>query len=151
MDGKTELAVARITSEINLAKQNSTAPRWLIDLRDYLNLMFPKQYTTHEPTHLTNGVFDLAAFSVANRARCEAANGFNHTMDSWHPSQWTNALAGEAGEACNVTKKMLRYDLDIRGNVKPGDLLRSELQLKAMREIADTIIYGDLAIHALDG
>jgi NTP pyrophosphatase (non-canonical NTP hydrolase) len=86
-------------------------------------------------------------FSMANRFRCEDKNGFNHSVHSWYPEQWTNALAGEAGEACNIAKKMLRIRQGVRGN-KDGDDYES-LRLKLARELADVIIYADLAIQSL--
>lgn len=52
---------------------------------------------------------------------------------SWTLSDWTNALAGEVGEACNITKKMsLMYPAS-------GDL--HELLAK---ELADVVLYADL-------
>jgi NTP pyrophosphatase (non-canonical NTP hydrolase) len=93
----------------------------------------------------------IKEFSKANLQRCTSPNGFAHELESWHPSQWTNALAGEAGEACNLTKKMLRHDLQLRGNVKIVDTDYESLRLRAMKELADVIIYADLAIQALGG
>jgi hypothetical protein len=42
---------------------------------------------------------------AVNRLRCEA---HFHSLDQWKPWEWTNAMAGECGEACNVSKKMNR-------------------------------------------
>jgi len=54
---------------------------------------------------------------------------FHHFM-SWSPTDWSNAMAGEAGETCNLTKKMLRGD---------------DIPLQSVAyEIADVIIYADL-------
>jgi NTP pyrophosphatase (non-canonical NTP hydrolase) len=94
---------------------------------------------------------DLQEFSKVNRERCTSESGFNHTLDSWSPSEWTNAICGELGEAANLTKKILRHDQGIRGNVKPEDQDRDALRLRAIDEIADVIIYADLAIQALGG
>ncbi len=93
----------------------------------------------------------FAGFSTINRLRCQAQDGFNHSLDSWHPTQWTNAIAGECGEACNITKKILRHDQGIRGNIKAEDQQREDLVQRAMKELADVIIYADLAIQALGG
>jgi hypothetical protein len=92
---------------------------------------------------------NLRLFSAVNRRRCESAEGFGHALASWSPAEWTNAMAGEAGEACNVTKKILRHRDGVAGNVKPGDQDLEELKRKAAREICDAIIYADLAIQAL--
>ena len=42
----------------------------------------------------------------ANKIRC--IHGFKHELSSWTPDQWTNAIAGETGEACNFAKKLNR-------------------------------------------
>lgn len=79
-------------------------------------------------------------FSRANRARCEAANGFNHDLGAWSLSDWMTATMGELGEAANVAKKLNRYRDGINGNKESVAALRSKLK----REIADTFIYLDL-------
>ena len=63
----------------------------------------------------------------ANVRRCEQV--FHHLND-WSPSDWSNAMAGEVGEACNLTKKLRRGD-------KVNIAFLEE-------EIADVIIYADL-------
>lgn len=49
---------------------------------------------------------------------------------SWSLAEWSNALAGEAGEACNLTKKMARDGRSIEKE-------RKELG----KEIADVVCY----------
>lgn len=95
--------------------------------------------------------FTLQEFSEINLKRCTSLKGFNHTLDSWKPSEWTNAMAGECGEACNITKKISRHEQGINGNVKPEDQNVDALRARAIREIADVIVYADLAIQALGG
>jgi NTP pyrophosphatase (non-canonical NTP hydrolase) len=73
-------------------------------------------------------------FSEVNRKRCEV--DFIHKLDSWSPAEWTNAMAGECGEACNFTKKLLRGDKGI----KIDDIAR---------ELADVICYADLVAARL--
>lgn len=68
----------------------------------------------------------------ANVARCEDVF---HPLLSWSPAEWSNAMAGEVGEACNVTKKMLRGDY-AAASVDPITILAYEL--------ADVLIYADL-------
>ena len=53
----------------------------------------------------------------------------------WSIAEWTNALAGEAGEACNIAKKLLRGDYGDDQELGIGEL---------MDEIADVVIYADL-------
>lgn len=52
----------------------------------------------------------------------------------WTLEQWACAMAGEAGEACNVVKKIFRGDFESASY--PQQLLAHEL--------ADVIIYADL-------
>ncbi len=82
----------------------------------------------------------FAAFSSANRRRCESPEGFNHALDSWSLSDWLTAAVGEFGEAANVAKKLNRVRDGIPGNK------HTEAELRAMfrREIADVFIYLDL-------
>ena len=35
---------------------------------------------------------------------------FKGNLEDWSLAEWSNAMAGECGEACNLTKKMLRGD-----------------------------------------
>lgn len=90
----------------------------------------------------------LNKFSIENLKRCEARKGFNHKLKSWFIEQWTNAVAGEIGEACNIAKKILRIRNKVRGN-KFTDLDKHNLQQKCAKELCDVIIYCDLAIQSL--
>ena len=53
----------------------------------------------------------------------------------WSIAEWTNAMAGEAGEACNVAKKLIRGDYEGDIELGIGELLD---------EIADVVCYADL-------
>jgi NTP pyrophosphatase (non-canonical NTP hydrolase) len=79
-------------------------------------------------------------FSVFNRRRCEAPNGFNHKLGDWSLSDWMTATLGELGEAANVAKKLNRVRDGIPGNAETPEQLRANLA----DEIADTFIYLDL-------
>lgn len=46
---------------------------------------------------------------------------------------WTNAIAGEVGELCNITKKIVRGDKDVH-------YVRKDIE----KELADIVIYIDL-------
>lgn len=92
---------------------------------------------------------DLSSFSKQNLKRCTSPDAFNHALDSWSPAEWTNATAGELGEAANLTKKLLRHRDNVAGNIKAEDKDVQSLKRRAAREIADAIIYADLAIQAL--
>jgi NTP pyrophosphatase (non-canonical NTP hydrolase) len=79
-------------------------------------------------------------FSVFNRRRCEAVNGFNHKLESWSLSDWFTATLGELGEAANIAKKLNRVRDGIPGNKETPE----ELQTALRREVADTFVYLDL-------
>ena len=83
---------------------------------------------------------NLKAFSEANRRRCEASNGFNHSLNSWSLSDWFTAFVGEAGEAANVAKKLNRVRDGIPGNKETPEQLREKLA----SELADAFVYLDL-------
>lgn len=70
----------------------------------------------------------------ANAERCPMlTDGWG--VEHWNPAEWTNAMAGETGEACNLTKKMLRGDdIDV---------------LDVGAELADVVIYADLVAQRL--
>ena len=80
--------------------------------------------------------------SDINKKRCEDAF---HPVNEWTPTDWACAMAGEAGEACNVVKKLRRLD-SIKAKVAGHDTpeVRRRLTLHALDELADTIIYADL-------
>jgi NTP pyrophosphatase (non-canonical NTP hydrolase) len=63
----------------------------------------------------------------ANVSRC---NAHFHDINSWSPSDWACALAGEVGELCNLIKKQKRGDsIDVNEMAK---------------EAADILCYLDL-------
>lgn len=84
---------------------------------------------------------DFEELRNANVTRCEESF---HSIDGWTPSEWSNAMAGEVGEACNLTKKMARVwpsnRLIKQWDKKTLEQLESELAL----ELADVVIYADL-------
>lgn len=79
-------------------------------------------------------------FAVANRERCEAKDGFNHSLSSWSLSDWFTATVGELGEAANVAKKLNR----VRDNVPGNKETYEELTQMLKDEVADVFIYLDL-------
>jgi hypothetical protein len=92
---------------------------------------------------------DLRLFGKVNLERCTASNGFGHALDSWSIAEWTNAMMGEGGEACNLAKKLLRHRDKVAGNYKAEDKDVKSLKLRTAKEICDAIIYADLAIQSL--
>ena len=73
----------------------------------------------------------------ANVLRCETA--FKRCLRDWSLAEWSNAMAGECGEACNITKKILRGDKNIKKH-----------RIELAKEIADIIAYADLLAAAAD-
>jgi NTP pyrophosphatase (non-canonical NTP hydrolase) len=87
--------------------------------------------------------------SVTNLARCTSPDGFNHPLASWSVAEWTNAVAGEAGEACNLAKKLIRFRDGVAGNNKPEDKDQDDLRRRIAEELADVVIYCDLAMASV--
>lgn len=90
---------------------------------------------------------DFATFSKTNAQRCDRW----HDMDDWSVAEWTNALAGEAGEASNVAKKLLRFDQNLKGPngySNNGDD-RAAIVEALGKELADVVIYADLVARRI--
>ena len=91
-----------------------------------------------------------------NVQRSETA--WDHALTKWSVAEWANATAGELGEAVgaylmlmtvrhmgeasNLAKKMLRWDMDIRTDLAAQS--RDKYKNELARELADTIVYIDL-------
>jgi NTP pyrophosphatase (non-canonical NTP hydrolase) len=83
----------------------------------------------------------FAAVSAINRQRAARWHGDPFWEDGWTGADWSNAMAGEAGETCNVVKKLRRFDFGIRQAEAPD---REALMAKLATEIGDTFLYLDL-------
>lgn len=57
----------------------------------------------------------------------------------WSLAEWTNAVAGEAGEACNMAKKIIRGDFGT-----PETESYKQACLDLAKEFADVVIYADI-------
>lgn len=71
-------------------------------------------------------------------------------LSQWSLLEWCGAMAGEAGEACNVAKKLRRLDLALPN--KEAGLTNADadaLKQKLADEIGDTLIYGLLILSDL--
>lgn len=64
----------------------------------------------------------------------------------WSLAEWTNAIAGEVGEACNLAKKLMRGDYG-----EPGTHQFAEGLAELRKELADVVIYSDLACFRAQG
>lgn len=78
----------------------------------------------------------FAQLRATNAARCER---WDHS--GWSLADWSNAAAGEMGEACNVVKKIRRIEIGIKAAKDPDPQV---LHVKLVEEIADTVLYLDL-------
>lgn len=61
--------------------------------------------------------------------------------EKWTLADWSNAMAGEAGEACNVVKKIRRHETGQLGLLDPP---KEDLHEQLGEEIADVILYAFL-------
>lgn len=88
-------------------------------------------------------------FQRINKERCEDPQAFDHPMEEWSIAEWTNALCGEAGEAANISKKIIRLRSAVAKMNKINDT-QDELKEKLCQELADTIIYADLCFSRIN-
>lgn len=97
----------------------------------------------------------LRATNVSRCARWHGPNWLD-ASDPWTIADWSNAMAGEAGEAANVVKKLRRIQTDLWDNQKyPGEdrsglvhkspaEAEAVLLAKLADELADVVLYADL-------
>jgi NTP pyrophosphatase (non-canonical NTP hydrolase) len=73
---------------------------------------------------------NLEILSKANAERMKVTPAYQKCREEWNLADWSNALAGETGELCNIVKKIRRGDdIDVKD---------------AGKELADIVIYADL-------
>lgn len=61
---------------------------------------------------------------------------------TWSGADWSNAMAGECGEACNIVKKLRRHETHIGTQYNTPEV---EALLPALaEELADVVTYADL-------
>ena len=65
--------------------------------------------------------------------------------DEWTGSDWSNAMAGECGEACNIVKKLRRHETHTGTAYNTPEV--NALLPALAEEIADVVIYADLLAH----
>lgn len=84
--------------------------------------------------------------SAINLARCAAWHPGGIT--DWSVVDWSNAMAGEAGEVCNAVKKLRRLETAVSQNSGPGD--RAAAVQAIATEIGDVFLHLDLLAQRLD-
>lgn len=82
----------------------------------------------------------LEEISKANRERAEAWHV--GATGEWNAADWSNAMAGEAGEVCNAVKKLRRIECGLAQ--AKGPHTREEALAEIATEIGDTFLYLDL-------
>lgn len=72
-------------------------------------------------------------------------------IEEWNIAEWTNAMAGESGEACNAAKKMRRIECKMQqaGGDKPAPKTIEEAKRAILKEVGDTVIYADLVCQRI--
>ncbi|MEM6750743.1 MAG: hypothetical protein AAF612_09760 [Planctomycetota bacterium] len=69
-------------------------------------------------------------FDVLRLHNTQRSSEVFHPVNEWSPTDWACAMAGEAGETCNLVKKLRRGE-----PVAPHEI---------GKELADVVIYADL-------
>ena len=77
---------------------------------------------------------DLKTLKAANDIRLYNTPAYTKCLD-WTLADWSNAIAGETGEMCNLIKKIRRGD-----EIDPKEV---------GKELADIIIYADILASLL--
>ena len=76
--------------------------------------------------------------------------GYKMKLTDWSLSQWSNAVAGETGELCNIIKKVERGDFHKRPENQSqnpelnNDYAAAQYREEIGKEAADIVIYLDL-------
>lgn len=76
--------------------------------------------------------------------------GFGMKLSDWSLSQWSNAVAGETGELCNIVKKVERGDYHKRPENQSDNpefknaYAAAQYREDIGKEAADIVIYLDL-------
>lgn len=81
---------------------------------------------------------EISEFSRINKERCDAWHPGG--MDDWSVADWSNAMAGEAGEVCNAVKKYRRLET---GAFRSGSMTKDEAIDAIALELGDTFVYLD--------
>lgn len=84
------------------------------------------------------------AVTDTNLARCIRWHGPQGVHDeSWAIADWSNAMAGEAGEVCNAVKKLKRLTTGMQQHGNVPESIEAAIQ-HIGKEIGDTFLYLNL-------
>lgn len=87
------------------------------------------------------------SFDVLRRENASRKERWHRDIRGWTGADWGNAMAGEAGEACNLVKKLRRHEtsLTVGGFATAYNTPDQPALLDALAaELADVMIYADL-------
>lgn len=113
-------------------------PKAIQTLREKIGIpVSPEVYKSWVELKQAEG-FKFDDFQSMNLTRCNEAF---HREVPWPIELWVLAMCGEAGEAANKVKKVIRS----------GQPMTERQRLAIIEEIADVMCYADLAITSLGG
>lgn len=87
---------------------------------------------------------EALTFTTLREATVRRCEQIFHPLAAWSLTDWATAAAGELGEACNVIKKMRRFEGSHNDPARNVDPASDEGKRALAHEIADTVIYLDL-------
>lgn len=136
----------------------NSIPHWAIDeVTGKVIETSGRRVVWHRPPKLLNDVQDLLdelkkameslpmkhtrklTFEDLRKLNLARVPSFNHALEEWSECEWSNAVAGEVGELCNMTKKRLRAPGTNESMGKTTPTLED-----VANEAADIVIYLDL-------
>lgn len=93
---------------------------------------------------MPNNALSFAQLHSINHLR--ALRWHPRGLEEWNLAEWSNAMAGEAGEACNATKKLRRLECGMQqaAGDTPAPRTIAEARERIAKEVGDTVIYADL-------
>lgn len=102
--------------------------------------------TTHaDPVEELAREAEVLTFRALRRANVSRKTRWHGEADEWSGADWSNAMAGETGEACNIVKKLRRHETHTGTAYNTPEV---EALLPALaEELADVVTYCDLLAH----
>jgi NTP pyrophosphatase (non-canonical NTP hydrolase) len=103
---------------------------------------------TQENPSKTSDIATLArdagvlTFRALRRANVSRKIRWHGDADEWSGADWSNAMAGECGEACNIVKKLRRHETHTGTSYNTPEL--EALLPMLADELADVVTYADL-------
>lgn len=90
------------------------------------------------------------ALSISDIVAASASRSDRWMVEDWTLLEWTGAMAGEVGEACNAAKKLKRLQGGMRSLDAAGPHRVAALEMQVAKEAADGILYGVLVFAKLE-